>query len=104
MKELRENEENLYIKILEILDKGRSRTLQTINENMLITYWETGKEIVESEQAGESRAKYGKAVLTTLSIKLSNERGKGYSVDNLEKMRLLYSTFPISEKLSRKLS
>jgi predicted nuclease of restriction endonuclease-like (RecB) superfamily len=104
MKELRKNEDNLYNKILEILDKGRSRTLQTINENMLVTYWEIGKEIVESEQDGEVRARYGKELLTKLSIKLSNERGKGFSVDNLQRMRLFYNTFPIYAKASRKLS
>jgi predicted nuclease of restriction endonuclease-like (RecB) superfamily len=104
MKKLGANEDNLYNKILEILDKGRNRTLQAINENMLLTYWEIGKEIVDSEQAGESRAKYGKELLTKLSIKLSIDRGKGYSVDNLQRMRQFYNTFPIYATASRKLS
>jgi predicted nuclease of restriction endonuclease-like (RecB) superfamily len=104
MNPLQPQQENLYDRILSILDKGRNRALQTINENMLLTYWEIGKEIVESEQGGEDRAVYGDNTLNKLSIKLSTERGRGYSVDNLAKMRLLYIAFPKSETLSRKLT
>ncbi len=48
------------------------------------------------------RATYGKSVLENLSQKLTNEFGKGFSVDNLEKMRKFYNVFPNSETLSRK--
>jgi predicted nuclease of restriction endonuclease-like (RecB) superfamily len=99
-----DNSSELYIKILNILDKGRVKTLQTINENMLLTYWEIGKEIVVSEQSGNLKSGYAQNTLTNLSIKLSNDRGNGYSVDNLERMRLLFINFPISATLSRKLS
>jgi DUF1016 N-terminal domain len=53
---------------------------------MLLTCWEIGKEIVESEQAGEVRANYGEKTLNKLSIKLSSQYGRGYSVDNLARM------------------
>lgn len=53
-------------------------------------------------QQGNERATYGNAVLEKLSEKLTNEFGKGFSVDNLEKMRKMYNTFPNSETLSRK--
>lgn len=36
-------------------------------------------------QNGNERATYGKSVLENLSQKLTNEFGKGFSVDNLEK-------------------
>ena len=41
-------------------------------------------------------------MLENLSQKLTNEFGKGFSVDNLEKMRKFYNVFPNSETLSRK--
>ena len=53
-------------------------------------------------QNGNERATYGKSVLENLSQKLTNEFGKGFSVDNLEKMRKFYNVFPNSETLSRK--
>jgi hypothetical protein len=71
---------------------------------MLLTYWEIGKEIVVSEQSGNLKSGYAQNTLTNLSVKLSNDRGNGYSVDNLERMRLLFINFPISATLSRKLS
>jgi hypothetical protein len=54
--------------------------------------------IVEDEQKGKERAEYGKTVLKDLSVKLIEKFGKGFSVDNLERMKkfyLIYS-FPIS--------
>jgi len=51
---------------------------------MLNLYWNIGKIIMEI-QNGNERATYGKSVLENLSQKLTNEFGKGFSVDNLEK-------------------
>ena len=45
---------------------------------------------------------YWKEVLKKVSKKLTNEFGRGFSVDNLEKMRKFYNTFSISETLFRK--
>lgn len=53
-------------------------------------------------QQGNERASYGDNVLNRLSQKLTDEFGKGFSVDNLEKMRKFYNIFPNSETLSRK--
>ena len=68
---------------------------------MLNLYWNIGKIIMEIQQ-GNERASYGKAVLVKLSEKLANEFGRGFSVDNLEKMRKFYIVFRKSETLSRK--
>lgn len=53
-------------------------------------------------QQGNERASYGDNVLNRLSQKLTDEFGKGFSVDNLEKMRKFYNIFPNSETLYRK--
>ena len=49
--------------------------------------------IVEEEQQGNIRAKYGKSVLKQLSLKLTKKYGRGFSVDNLENMRKFYLKF-----------
>jgi hypothetical protein len=49
--------------------------------------------IIEHEQAGESRAEYGKAVLEELSKKLTIEFGKSFSVQNLRYIRQFYQRF-----------
>ena len=54
---------------------------------MLGAYWDIGCIIVEYEQNGSEKAKYGKKVLETLSEKLTSEFGKGFDVRNLRNMR-----------------
>jgi hypothetical protein len=49
--------------------------------------------IVEDEQSGKQRAEYGKETLKQLSIELTKEFGRGYSLRNLENMRKFYLTY-----------
>jgi hypothetical protein len=65
-------------------------------------YRSIGQHIVEYEQKGEARAEYGTRLLQQMSDDLTKQFGKGFSKDNLELMRKVYSTFPITETLSRK--
>ena len=69
---------------------------------MVETYFEIGRMIVDYEQSGKQRAQYAANTLKDLSLKLTKEFGKGFSVDNLENMRKFYSTYKISETPSRK--
>lgn len=66
-----------------------------------MTYFEIGRMIVEEEQEGKERADYGKQILKELSDVLTEEFGKGFSVDNLENMRRFYLVYGKSETLSR---
>jgi len=50
-----------------------------VNTEMLIAYWEIGKDIVEFEQGGKLKAEYGKALLVNLSKDLILRYGKGFS-------------------------
>lgn len=93
---------NFYQEIKELLYSAKNKVYQTINITMTQTYFQIGKRIVEEEQGGESRAEYGKSLLKLLSVQLSNEFGKGFSVDNLENMRRFYLAFQKSETVSRK--
>lgn len=49
--------------------------------------------IVEEEQHGKERAEDGKYILNTLSNRLTEEFGKGFSLDNLKLMRRFYKVF-----------
>ncbi|PID47171.1 MAG: hypothetical protein CR967_05310 [Proteobacteria bacterium] len=93
---------NFYSDIKSLLQNAKNKVYQSINATMTQTYWEIGKRIVEEEQGGEKRAKYGKELLKNLSHELTKEFGKGFSVDNLEKMRKFYLAFSKSETVSRK--
>ncbi len=82
----------------ELLEKSRRLTARSVNAIMTATYWEIGRRIVEVEQKGEDRAEYGKELLKKLSKDLTNKFGRGFSADNLEKMRLFYQNYNMLEK------
>ena len=52
--------------------------------------WQTGRRIVEEEQDGAMRARYGAGLLLQLSKTLSEKYGAGFSKSNLLKMRRFY--------------
>ena len=53
-----------------------------VNLSMVYAYYEIGRMIVEEEQRGEQRAAYGTQLLKELSIYLTKNYGKGFSVAN----------------------
>lgn len=96
--------EKLINQISSIFERGRQKALQAVNVQLLETYWEIGRHIVEFEQEGESRAEYGKSLINKLAEDLGGLQGRGFSRSNLIYMRLLYLEYPISEKPSHLLS
>jgi predicted GNAT family N-acyltransferase len=90
----------LFQQVVELLQNARLQVLRTVNQTMTITYFEIGRMIIEEEQNGKDRAEYGKQILKGLSQQLTNEFGKGFSVENLDRMRKFYQTYSISSTLS----
>ncbi len=84
--------------------KGLEQLLSTINTQMLTTYWNIGRIIVEYEQQNQLRAEYGKQTLRELSKELTREFGKGFSVSNIQFMRRFYQSYSIQQTVSVKLS
>lgn len=96
--------EKLCRSSVELVQYARNMASRQINIVQLLTYYSIGRWIVEEQQNGENRAKYGKEVLKTLSAWMTKELGRGFSVDTLENIRKFYLTFGkrISEPLFRK--
>lgn len=94
-------DEILVNQIRVLLDEARKNVVLTVNKAMVHTYFKIGELIVQHFQKGLSRAEYGKSLLKELSIELTKEFGKGFSVDNLSNMRLFYQVYSKSETLSR---
>jgi predicted nuclease of restriction endonuclease-like (RecB) superfamily len=80
----------LFDQIKVIILNSRLVVYQQVNTLKVLTNFLIGKIIIEHEQAGENRAQYGKETLKMLSESLTNEFGRGFSVDNLELMRSFY--------------
>jgi predicted nuclease of restriction endonuclease-like (RecB) superfamily len=85
--------DNIYQRIAKYLQTVQYTILQTINTEMVLVYCKIGKEIIEHEQYGESRAAYGEELIRKLSENLTKEFGKGYSVSNLRNMRQFYLSY-----------
>jgi hypothetical protein len=96
--------QRVYQQIREILIQARGRALRAINTEMVVSYWQIGRLIIEEEQQGEVRAEYGKRLIQELSIKLKDEFGKGFDKSNLWNMRAFYLAYPKIDALSRELT
>ncbi len=103
-KEIAKNFDNLYNRIREILNQARNKVYKTANFEMVQAYWNIGREIVEEEQGGKQRAKYGKEILKNLSIRLTEEYGQGFDISNLRNIRKFYITFPKQDALRHELT
>jgi len=83
--------------VVTMIEKAHSFIGRTVDVTKCITYFEIGRRIVEEEQAGDARAKYGDKLLLELSMYLTQRVGKGFSVTNLKYARKFYQVYA-SEK------
>lgn len=83
----------LFDQIRELVIKARYVAYRHVNVLKVITNFLIGKMIIEHEQDGATRARYGDETLIMLSEKLTREFRKGFSVDNLELMRSFYVNY-----------
>ena len=93
---------NLLTQLREVIRSGRNTAIQQVNELAVITNFEIGRRIVEFEQKGQQRAEYGKQTLIEISEALTDEFGRGYSVDNLQLMRTFYLVYQDRSILTNK--
>ena len=93
-----------YVKLVShisaLWDNAKARAATAVNAELLEANWQTGRYIVEFEQGGNTKAKYGERLLVNLAKDLTRLRGRGFSKSNLVYMRKLYLAFPKSETLS----
>ncbi|PZX53377.1 putative nuclease of restriction endonuclease-like (RecB) superfamily [Algoriphagus ratkowskyi] len=100
MNELTKNKDSFYEKIADLLKGARQAVIKSVNHTMVVTYFEIGKLIINQEQEGEEKAKYGQNLISELSLKLSLEFGKGFSATNLKQMRTFYLTYSKGQMVS----
>ena len=94
----------LVTHISDLWEKARETAITSVNTSLLMANWHTGEYIVEFEQGGEAKAKYGDRLLVNLSKDLTRLRGRGFSRSVLSYMRKFYLAFPICATVSHKLS
>jgi predicted nuclease of restriction endonuclease-like (RecB) superfamily len=97
----------LIAEVRRLIQTARHAAVTTVNTLQVLTNFEIGRRIVEHEQNGENRAGYGQQLLKDLSVRLSEEFGRGYSPVNVSYMRRFFLTWKdrvqIFQKPSEKL-
>ncbi len=89
-----------------LIEAARQHFAQAANATLTMLYWHLGQRIHE-EVLNKGRAEYGEQILPTLSAKLVQDYGQGFSARNLARMIQFVEAFPdeaIVATLSRQLS
>lgn len=96
--------DRLVGELLALIQSSRQQVLRAVDVIHVRTCWEVGRHIVEFEQGGAARAKYGRNLLEQIAVQLTAEFGKGFDASNLYKMSLFYRLFPNLDALRLELS
>lgn len=94
---------DLVDEIGNLITNARKNVVKKVNNELLETYWNIGRVIVEDELKNE-RGKYGKKQLISLSKTLTKRFGKGFSRANLYNMKMFYTKYPIIQSVTGQLS
>jgi predicted nuclease of restriction endonuclease-like (RecB) superfamily len=70
------------------------RAAQAVNQALVLRNWLIGAHLVEFEQSGEDRARYGEQLLSNLAGDLRVKGLKGLGISMLKNCRQFYRTYP----------
>jgi predicted nuclease of restriction endonuclease-like (RecB) superfamily len=90
------NLNHLYNKLSNHIDNARKTIQRSIDTEMVKAYWLIGRDIIEEEQKGRTRADYASYIIEELSTRLNKQYGKGFGITTLKYARIFYLTYPKS--------
>lgn len=93
------NYEGLVTAIAQAHDSAQRQGVQAVNLALTLRNWLVGYHIVEYEQHGSDRARYGERLLDELAHDLRRRIGKGFTKRYLEIFRQFYRRYPIAQSL-----
>jgi predicted nuclease of restriction endonuclease-like (RecB) superfamily len=93
-----ENLEQSFAEVVRLIQGARSRAYQAVNREVLSLNWQLGEYVSRKIETGT----WGKATVQNLSrhIRTAMPGVRGYSAQNLWRMRQFYETYRNDEKLS----
>jgi hypothetical protein len=86
------------VEIINLINNARQHVYQKINSELVLLYWNIGNAI-KKETLKNKRAEYGKQIIESLSVQLTEEFGKGWSSQQLRHCLRSVETFPEKEIL-----
>lgn len=94
----------MVLELKAFITESRRHIIRAVDFAQVQTCWGVGKYIVEFEQEGADRAKYGDKLLQRLAAELTADFGKGFDQSRLSRMRQFYIAFPILAAVRQELS
>ncbi len=88
-----ENLPELISDIRALILSARRAAVHSVDLLQVLTNFEIGRRIIDHEQQGAERAKYGETMLLDLAVVLTDEFGRGFSLTNLKLMRQFYLAY-----------
>lgn len=88
--------------VIGLLETSRRNAARSVNAVMTRMYWSIGQYVVDHEQSGSTRARYGDELIARLAADLTGRFGRGFSARNLAQMRAFYIAWPILQTVSAK--
>jgi len=98
--------DNMFTDIKTLIEESKQSVALQVNKTLTMMYWQIGK-YINDDILKNKRADYGKEVISSLSIELTHEYGRGYSARNLAdmvKFAQLFEDREILQALSAKLT
>ncbi|GHT87228.1 hypothetical protein FACS1894137_14130 [Spirochaetia bacterium] len=86
-------EKQVFSNIALIIENRKFNAASSANSQVITMYWEIGK-YINLDILAESRAEYGKKILSTASTKLVSVYGKSFVEANLYRMKRFAAVFP----------
>ncbi|MBS3064631.1 MAG: DUF1016 domain-containing protein, partial [DPANN group archaeon] len=90
--------EKEFIEIVNIIQKAKEKALISVNKELIELYWQVGKYISNKVK----RTKWGKSIVSELADYISKKEPelKGFSSQNVWRMKQFYETYSKYPKLS----
>lgn len=85
---------DIATRIRGIWEGAQSQAARSVNTAHVVANWLIGQEIVEEQQQGRERAKYGEQMFKVLAQELATTLGKGFSESSLRYMKLFFDAYP----------
>lgn len=97
-KELVPQNESEYKELITIIERARENAFRAVNRELISMYWDIGHYISDRVKSGG----WGKSVVTSFAKFVQTEHPdlKGFSSQNIWRMKQFYETYCRNEKLS----
>ena len=79
--------------VVHLIESARSTAARSVNAVMTATYWAIGRNIVEEEQRGATRAGYGEELVINVARELLARVGRGFGRANLFQMKAFFLAY-----------